>query len=357
MRANAAKIRRVLFDRNWFMFAGVHALVDGQFGSTGKGVIAAAFAEAFHGAVHWNITNAAPNSGHTFYTEKDDMKVVLKQLPTFAIAERYVQKNHYDEARILLTNGAVINQEILDKEIAEHGLQNHRVRVAPNAARISEMDINTDAAHVAGVASTGQGVGPAIIFKMQRVPWGGFRYGFTPINYRTEIIFMEVSQGFSLGINSGFYPYVTSRECTVSQALADAGLPPQAHRKTVMAVRTYPIRVGNSPEGGWSGPCYEDQEEITWQQLDQPPEMTTVTGRVRRVFTWSATQYRHSLLANHPDVIFVNFCNYLRPGTVDEWVYENVYAPYRHILGRSPDAIIMGYGPRTSDLHIWEEMK
>lgn len=357
MRSHASKIRRALFDRDWFLFAGVHTLVDGQFGSTGKGVIAAALAEAFHGAVHWNITNAAPNSGHTFYTERGDLKVVLKQLPTFAVAERYLEKDHYEPAKVMLTNGAVIDEELLRREIDAHGI-GRDYRVMPNAAGIANEDREKDKKNVAGVASTGQGVGPAIMRKMERRPVDGtFRYGFTPIDYRRHVIFMEVSQGFSLGLNSGFYPYVTSRECTVAQAFADAGLPPNAHRKTVMAVRTYPIRVGNSPEGGWSGPCYEDQEEITWEQLGQEAEMTTVTGRVRRVFTWSAMQFRHALLANHPDVIFVNFCNYLRPGTVDEWVHENVYIPYRHTLGKSPDAIIMGMGPRTTDLYVWEEAK
>lgn len=51
-----------------FEKSGVHCLVDGQFGSTGKGALAYWLAhqareKPFHGAIY----SGGPNSGHTFY--------------------------------------------------------------------------------------------------------------------------------------------------------------------------------------------------------------------------------------------------------------------------------------------------
>ncbi len=40
--------------------------------------------------------------------------------------------------------------------------------------------------------------------------------------------------------------------------------------------------------------------------------MTTVTKRVRRIFTFSQEQYRQAATINRPDLIFLNFCNYLQ---------------------------------------------
>jgi adenylosuccinate synthase len=347
----AKAIRKALMEKNWFMYPGAYTLVDGQFGSTGKGAIAAALAEAFQGMVHVVTTNAAPNSGHTSYV--GDKKIVLKQLPTFSVVERHLQTRSYlTPSRIFINNGAAVDMGILEREVKEFDIMWNDVTIAPNAARIEKEEREDDQVNVVLVAGTGMGTGPAFIKKMQRRKGSGV-YGFAGLNWMRDVIFVEVSQGFSLGINSGFYPYVTSRECTVSQALADAGLPPDAARKTIMSLRTFPIRVGNSPEGGWSGPCYDDQEETSFEALGQAAELTTVTKRVRRIFTWSAKQYRDALLANAPDAIFMNFLNYLTPGTVNDWVKDNVYTPYVQLLGKQPDAIIGSYGPKTDDMFIW----
>jgi adenylosuccinate synthase len=209
--------------------------------------------------------------------------------------------------------------------------------------------------NVRNIAGTGQGVGPALEHKLWRTPRAIYSNApvrvIPPYVYNNKVCFLEIPQGFSLGINSGFYPHVTSRECSVAQALADAGMPPSFHRKTIMAVRTYPIRVGDTENS--SGPCYEDQEEISWESLGQKPEMTTVTGRIRRVFTWSIRQFRDALAANDPSVIFLNFVNYLQPNAVDEFVISNVLRPYRSQLGHDPECILLGFSPRSEDIKLW----
>jgi GH24 family phage-related lysozyme (muramidase) len=162
--------------------------------------------------------------------------------------------------------------------------------------------------------------------------------------------FLEVSQGFSLGINSGFYPYTTSRECTVMQALSDANIHPSMYRKSIMVVRTFPIRVA-----GNSGPCFHDQREMTWEELGVEPEITTVTKKIRRVFSWSDEQFMQAVMANRPDVVFLNFCNYLENlgADVDAFVQEHVMIPYMTVMRKLPDLILLGYGPKTTDVKAY----
>ena len=74
---------------------------------------------------------------------------------------------------------------------------------------------------------------------------------------------VEGSQGYSLGISSGFYPHCTSRDCTPSRVVADASLPMSWVRHVYGSCRVHPIRVGNTAEGS-SGGWYKDQKEITW---------------------------------------------------------------------------------------------
>lgn len=339
---------------SWFVRAGAYVLVDGQYGSTGKGNVAAALAECFWKRVDVVVSNAGPNSGHTSYFK--DMKIVLKQLPTFAVTARLLGN---EKIGVFLSAGAVIDHDLLMKEI--HDYRIHNVSVHPCAAVITEAEKRADQANVVNIASTGQGVGPALIRKIKRGPYGVYApsaVSSLPFSSRIwlndSVAFFEIPQGFSLGINSGFYPHVTSRECSVSQALSDAGIHPRFHRKTIMTVRTFPIRVGNTENS--SGPGYPDQHELNWAQLGQPEEMTTVTGRVRRVFTWSDLQFKDALFALQPDAIVLTFCDYLRSDQeVDEFVRERIIKPYIQLLMRRPDAVIVSFGPRSENMRVWRQ--
>lgn len=332
---------------------GSYVMVDGQFGSTGKGLFAAFLSHASQYLCDYVTTNAGPNSGHTAHI--DGVKVVLKQLPMFAVHR--VMTGKQPTVNVVLNGGAVIDWDTLAREKGAY-IPYHPVWVDKSAAVISQnAKMKEQQSLTDSIGSTGQGVGTAIATKVMRTGMiAGVEAPKIPhvrvigppaipdgaINSR---VFVEVAQGFSLGINQGFYPYTTSRECTVSQALADAGLPPNTHRMTLMTLRTFPIRVG-----GNSGPGYPDQQEISWEELGVEPERTTVTNKIRRVFTWSATQYRQALMANQPDILFLNFLNYLPEDKQADFVYYNVLAPYKEILGRNPKAVFLGFGPYTSDI-------
>jgi adenylosuccinate synthase len=209
------------------------------------------------------------------------------------------------------------------------------------------------------IASTQSGTGAALARKIKReygaVAKNSLRMKNMPTNvsilaHRMKVdeqaYFFEVAQGFSLGINSEFYPHVTSRECTAMQAMADARIPPYLVRKTYMCIRTFPIRVGNLGEHS-SGDWYEDQEETSWERLGVTPELTTVTKRVRRVATFSDRQFQEALLANAPDFVGINFLNYLPPMQQHEFV-EGIKS-FCGNIGIMPFRCVGGFGPKVED--------
>ena len=335
-----------------FAARGVYIMVDGQYGSTGKGLLASYIAHNWGDLIDGGyLTNNGPNSGHTFYYMGS--RHVVKQLPVSAV---YRSLEGHLGVKALLTNGAIIDADQLDLEVSRYpGVE---VETGPHAVIVTAEDKQADKATVDSVASTGQGVGPALARKLQRQNVDvaqNKQSGFTGHNWRQFRFFYEVPQGFSLGLNSGFYPYVTSRECTVGQALADAALPATAVRGVFMSVRTLPIRVGNTDNAS-SGPCYHDQHELDWEGLPFKPEYTTVTNRQRRIFSWSDQQFMDAVAANDPRVVFVNFVNYLEVMGVDVdlWLRQHILLPYTRVVGQPPDRVWLGRGPKVEDVETWK---
>ena len=339
---------------------GVHCIVDGQFGSTGKGALAAylarhvlkhELAHNFSGAIY----SGGPNSGHTFYIGNE--QVVLKQLPSFAV---YLYLSGVT-IPVYLSAGAIIDPVILKEEAGRY--PNLPIYVHPNAAIVTEADKEAEkTGSIAAVAGTRSGTGSALARKILRYydAVAGHSLGHIAPNVviqehrlkpERNAYFMEVSQGFSLGINSHFYPKVTSRECTVMQGLADARIPPQMLARTYMAIRTYPIRVGDV-DGYSSGTWYKDQYETDWKTLGVKAELTTVTKRVRRVATFSLDQFYDACRANHPDIVFVSHMDYLTEEAQAE-LYNTLITARNHMGQRF--TFLYGYGPKPTD--IWPELR
>jgi len=364
----------------WFEQPGAYVLVDGQFGSTGKGLMAGVLAEYGAGAITHCTTNAGPNSGHTAYLESGyrapdptatveealprERKIVTQQVP---VASAFLSLMGYPNVTYI-NAGAMVEEEILRREV-EEWLDYRSVYIHPNAAMITPDDVTADKLVVSAIAGTGKGTGPALARKVMRDPRATAESVYQPMlppathgfqrtwdrfwDWDRDVVFVETAQGYSLGLNSSrFYPHVTSRECTVMQALADARIPAQMLRKVIACFRTFPIRVGNTENS--SGDCYIDQHEISFADIGQPDEITTVTKRVRRLFTWSRLQFRESIAANRPDVIFLNFMNYLPEDERADFVADVVF-DYERVMGKLPDAILAGYGPRSSDVVVWPQ--
>lgn len=355
-------------------------LLGAQFGSEGKGA-AAAWLVARDGITSGvepdNVivtTNAGSQSGHT--SVHNGRKRVLFHLPTSAV----VWHDNGFTPRIYLNGGAIIDPQVLEQELKDTGLDDgEHFFIHPNAAVITQeckdAEGRNDSAQTK-IASTRKGVGEALSRKVLRSgqiardhPYLKQFVRRIDLNDRLRAgyaVLAEVPQGFSLGIDQPFYPHTTSRNCTVMQAMSDAGIHPEFYGQSMLVVRTYPIRVGNieSPVGlrhagtgenipvdpiGHSGGAYPGQRELSWEQLGQPAEITTVTKRVRRVFEFSQRQLIEAMAAARPTVVFLAFCDYLKTNAEQDRMTRTIHEAAKVAgLLRSP-GIIYAYGPSTVD--------
>lgn len=355
----------------------VTALVGGQFGSEGKGLIAAYIASRIGDELPYALyctTNAGAQAGHTTVFE-DGRKLVLFHLPTIGVLR--------PESIIYLNAGSIIDPYMLWHETVNAAkimgeplshLQN-RIFIHPRAAVIYDEHKRTEATATQHVGSTQKGVGAALTSKIMRNP--------TSVAARCPAIFdrfqvqtidladlmqcgvavtMEVPQGTGLSLNAApFYPKCTSRDCWVGQGLTDAAIHPMFLGTTAMVVRTHPIRVGNITDNegrvlGHSGNFYPDSKELSWDELPGvTPELTTVTKRQRRIATWSDQQFKDACSLNRPKVVFVTFTNYLAKFDDYPSPRDVVTFNFIHRLRRIwPDALYYhSWGPRIDQVECW----
>lgn len=323
-------------------------VIDGQFGSTGKGKAAAFAGTSEHFDIY--VTNAAPNAGHSFVAE--GRKRVASHLPVGGILN--------DRSTLYLCAGSVVEPKRFLEEIEEHGVDPATVFVHPRAAVVEpgdQEDENRAGGAMEAIGSTRKGVGSALARKVRRTArLAGDHPDLRPFCAEIDLSWyldqgltalMEVPQGFGLGLNSGLsYPHCTSRDISVSAALADAQLHPRYLGKVMMCVRAFPIRVGHVHSGsgeriGDSGPFWPDSRELDWAEIGVEPERTTVTGRVRRVATFSLRQYAEAVRALRPDVVMLTFADYLdEDGLAELLAAAATVRPFD----------LLSYGPGTSEL-------
>ena len=135
------------------------------------------------------------------------------------------------------------------------------------------------------------------------------------------------------------------------QGLADARIPPRMLSRTYMAIRTFPIRVGNV-DGYSSGDWYSDQHEVSWDKIGVPPELTTVTKRVRRVATLSMDQFFDACHANDPDFVFISHMDYLSEAEQGR-LMDDLYSSQAH-AGKE-FRFLIGTGPNVEDIRMEED--
>jgi adenylosuccinate synthase len=329
----------------------IDVVVDMQYGSTGKGAIAGYLAT--HRDYDTVITANTPNSGHTFI-DIDGNVMIHKVLPNSVVGENVF--------KVLIGPGAVFSMARLQEEMDQlfHlGYDTFNVFIHDHAVILEDRHKVAEG-NYDRIGSTKQGSAAALMEKIDRDPaCSPLAREYHHHHNRIEIIphtaylgllqetkhgLLECSQGYSLGLNSGFWPYCTSRECTVAAFLSHASIPHSMLGEVVGSTRTYPIRVG-----GTSGPCYKDQFETSWERLGVPEEKTTVTKKVRRVFTFSRDQMVEAIMVNQPDSIFLNFCNYMARDQVESLVYD-INAMLRHHVGGGSRVRFLGWGPKVDDI-------
>lgn len=342
----------------------IDMILDFQYGSTGKGLIAGWLAK--RGMYDTAICAFATNAGHTYIDDSRGLSVMTQQLPT-AITSPTVKN-------ILLGPGSAISAEVLLKEISRYSkwLAGKRIMIHPHAAVVEEEHASFEVQDGrTNMGSTAKGVGEAYIERIRRDTvnpniaasrWHSHptlrNYVVTIEEYeealmKAENVIIEGAQGFSLSMYHGQYPFTTSRDVTPWQVAADCGIPFRwASRINIIGtLRTYPIRVNNRT--GSSGPCYPDQIELTWEQLGIEPEKTTVTKLERRIFTFSLQQLKQAMIhCGHywQTHLFLNFANYMSPDEVAKLIQE-----IERIGPNAPQVKWIGYGPDDCSVVAREE--
>jgi len=300
----------------------VDVLIGGQYGSEGKGQVAAYLAPEYDVLVRVG----GPNAGHSVYEQPEPD--VFHSLPSGT--------NRAPNAQIVIGAGAVVNVDKLWHEINRCELDHKRLTIDPQVMTISDADIDIETGNVKGIGSTGQGVGAATA---RRILDRGINHVqlakdveklkayIRPSNEIIEEacrqrkkVFLEGTQGTGLSLYHGSYPHVTSRDTTVAGCLAEAGISPSRVRKVVMVCRTYPIRV-QSPDGKGktSGPMSQEiklpeiarRSGISINDLKKT-ETTSTTKRKRRISEFDWVLLKKAAELNAPTDIALTFVDYIR---------------------------------------------
>jgi adenylosuccinate synthase len=336
-------------------------IVGGQAGSESKGSAAAWLAlKSMELAQPFTYvtTNAGAQAGHTSI-HKGKRRVSF-HMPT---APWIMQDEGYNPI-VYLNGGSVIDPEGFEKEIEGY---KGDLFVHPNAAIITdecrEAENRPNSAQTK-IASTRKGVGEAIARKVTRSAQVAKDHPFIRqfvrrIDLNWELrndarVLVEVPQGVSLSLNhSIFYPHCTSRDCSTTDAASAAGIHPSFCGSSLVVLRSYPIRVGHLIENGEtlgeSGACFRDQHEISWEDIGVTAERTTVTNRIRRVFTFSIQQLRETFALCRPDVVMLTFCNYIKDPDYFTMIDRAIFAVSKELF-LPPPHLIYEYGPTTDDI-------
>lgn len=235
----------------------VDVVVGGQYGSEGKGNIAAYLSKEYDVLVRVG----GPNAGHTVSSESG--QYTYHQLPS---------GSRDCDAEILLGPGMTIDVEMLLKEISDCEITEERLFIDPDAMIIEEQDKAAENELKDSISSTGSGSGAASARRImgrsgeinlakdipelaKYVGNGEKARGSTlrrlELAYTHEkSILLEGTQGSGLSIFHGPYPHVTSRDTNVGGCISEAGISPARVRRIIMVTRTTPIRVADPDKIG-----------------------------------------------------------------------------------------------------------
>lgn len=337
-------------------------LVGGQYGSEGKGAIAAHVANDYQ--VHVRV--GSPNAGHTIYWRGE--KHVMQSIPCGWI-------NPY--ATTIIGRGALLNMKQLMKELvcimSYYPDFLNRLFIDANAGVLDE-HFHQEEGGINGemhkrIGSTGEGVGPARIARLKRDPEQFHLFREVAAEYGLECcvventpnsiaklqddgynILIEGTQGSGLSLLHSHWPYCTSIDTNAAGIISEVGIAPSRVTNVLMVVRTYPIRVA-----GNSGPM---ENEITWEWLSknlgrEVTERTTVTKKTRRVAEWDPELFAQSCLLNAPTEIALTFADYIDPSIFGEKDVDRVLASFElttfikdnipqgvRYIGTGPDSVV-----------------
>jgi adenylosuccinate synthase len=321
----------------------IDILFDGMAGSCGKGKFAGYL--ALENNYDFSVNNFMTNAGHTWVSDNGE-SVMVQHLSQSVVDGR---------SAIYISAGAAITASTLLAELErfKHYNAASRLHIHPRAMIIEQRHCDSEAKSLKRIGSTTKGCGHALADKVARNE-GVILAKDHPVlkqyvdyNMTRDMInilknggsgLLEMPQGYDLDVNHGLsYPECTSRQTIPMQGLADAGIPHQYIGEVIVVMRTYPIRVGNVFENGeqigYSGD-YADSRELQWEELEDMSgaprghfsqhELTTVTKRLRRVFTPSFDRLRQMVDTCGPTQIALNFIQYLDITAAGKTKYEEL---------------------------------
>lgn len=317
----------------------VDVIVGGQFGSEGKGQIAAHIAPEYECLVRVG----GPNAGHTVHHKPDNH--VFHLLPSGTYRAPH--------AKLLIGPGAVISLHKILDEIRQFGVGIDRLVIDENATIISQSDIDEEQKIKDIIGSTGQGVGIATagnivsrlleddkhkakhFTKELRGYLGSTADELEKLYRQGKKILLEGTQGTGLSLHHGLYPHVTSRDTSVAGTLSEAGISPRRVRKIIMVARTYPIRVG-----GTSGSFLSNEltmEDVAKRAGKDPEsltkkEITTTTKKPRRIAEFSWSLFRKACELNSPTDIALTFTDYISIKNERVRHYDNLTPETRRFI-------------------------
>ncbi len=250
---------------SFFINGKLSVILDGGAGSSGKGKIGAYMVKNSH-KVNFVCNTFMPQASHTII-EKDEndekTEYIYKQLNSCA---------HYHEKfeKMYIGQGSVIDVEALFKEIKMSGIPKHKLGISPIATILQDIDTKFEEGKVdlegnpidhdgtIKFGSTCSGVGAARARKVLRRPNIKLARDIEELkpylcDVSAEIMerldknysgLLEIAQGFALSYGlSQFYPYCTSRNCTIAAGFDDMMLPTHYLGNVCINFRTYPIRI------------------------------------------------------------------------------------------------------------------
>jgi len=310
----------------------VDVLVGGQFGSEGKGNIVSYIAPEYD----YLVRVGGPNAGHKVYEEPEPYTFHLLPSGTRSCT-----------AKLILGPGAVLDVGKLLEEIRECRIEADRLVIDENAMTIAPKDPKREQLLKRRIASTAQGVGSASSRKiMGRFKGSDVRLAkdvpalepyigsalevYERAYQQGKRILLEGTQGTSLSLHHGEYPWVTSRDTSSAGCVSEAGIAIRRVRKIIMVCRTYPIRVGDAKEGT-SGPMSRKiplkevarRSGIPLSELKKT-EITSTTHRPRKIAEFDWVQLKRNVSLNSPTDIALTFVDYLDKRNRTAFRYEQL---------------------------------
>lgn len=260
------------------MIKNVISVIDGETGSCGKAKVIGEIATDKDIKLGAAVTNCMPNAGHTFVDE-NGISTIFRNIPVSAVNP---------DTELFIGPGSAIDMEIFSKEYEEVSkyLNNRKIYVHEMVPLIEKRHKQYEMKNIKS-GSTFEGCGSVTSEKVIRGKnlqfFKSFKNAIVCSNYewierlyshldnKSEYVIIEGSQGCDLSLNhSGNYPYVTSRNVSTTQLLADSGISAERLLQTIMVIRPFPIRISNITKSGeliYTG-NYGNGSELTWTQIN-----------------------------------------------------------------------------------------